>query len=116
MKKYKLYSQALDKQDLAKKLKKQQDKEDRIKEQQRKIVEEKHKAFLKTVIPYDKLKRKFDYTCHTCGDYIIYDSLYLDDFTNKYVPLNPDTMRPHKHNWKFRKELKLKIKEMGIVH
>ena len=40
------------------------------------------------------------YTCNTCGDCILYDTIFIDDFTGKYIAFNPEIMKPHNHNWK----------------
>jgi hypothetical protein len=85
--KYKLYSKLLQKEDDTKKLKKQ-----KIQEEERR----KQLPIPKTI----PLKTRYEYTCSRCGDYIVFDTLYLDDFTGKYIALEPDTMRTHHCNWK----------------
>ena len=97
--KYKLYSKLLQKEDNTKKLKKQQQK---LQEQE----DAKRKLFEKTLIPLSQLKSRYEYTCHICGAYICYDTLYLDDFTQKYIPLDAESMRIHKCNWRNVKKKK----------
>ena len=87
-KKYKLYSHLLDKEAEAKKLKKQK----QLQEQEQ---HEKHLTFIKSLIPVSELKSQFHYTCNRCDAYILYDTLFIDDFTSKYIPLNED-MTNHK--------------------
>jgi hypothetical protein len=48
------------------------------------------------VIP--KLKTQFEYTCDRCHKPIVYDTLFVDDFTGKYIPLDRETMRTHFKN------------------
>lgn len=85
--KYKLYSKLLQKEDNTKKLKKQQQKE----EERRKQI---------PIPKFIPLKERFNYTCHICNAYIVFDTLYLNDFTGKYIALEPDTMKQHKCDWK----------------
>jgi hypothetical protein len=87
--KYKLYSQSLEKEINNRKLQKQE----------QKIQEEERRKQL-PIPKFIPLKERFNYTCHICNDYIVFDTLYLDDFTGKYIPLEPDTMRVHHCNWK----------------
>jgi hypothetical protein len=53
------------------------------------------------------LKTRFEYTCDRCHKPIVYDALFVDDFTGKYIPLDRETMRTHFKNCKsfMRKEL-----------
>jgi hypothetical protein len=91
--KYKLYSKLLQKEYNTKKLKKQK--------QKIQIQEDaKRKSFEKTLIPLDQLKIRYEYTCHVCDAYITYHTLFYDDFANKYIPLDYDTMRVHHCYWK----------------
>ncbi|CAN5305532.1 hypothetical protein BH18THE2_BH18THE2_09080 [soil metagenome] len=53
-----------------------------------------------------KLKTRFEYTCDKCQEPILYDTLFVDDFTGKYIPLDRETMRTHFKNCKnMKKEL-----------
>jgi hypothetical protein len=45
-----------------------------------------------------KLKTQFEYTCDRCHKPIVYDTLFVDDFTAKYIPLDRETMRTHFKN------------------
>jgi hypothetical protein len=89
--KYKLYSKLLQKEDNTKKLKKQK--------QKLQIQEEERRKHL-PIPKFIPRKEQFEYTCHICNDYIVFDTLYLDDFTGKYISLEPDTMKQHKCDWK----------------
>jgi hypothetical protein len=42
------------------------------------------------------LKVQFEYTCYKCNKPIVYDTLWLNDFTNRYIPLDKESMLPHK--------------------
>jgi hypothetical protein len=95
--KYKLFSKLLQKEDNTKKLKKQKQKIQAQEEARKQI-------FAKTLIPLDQLKSRYEYTCPKCESYIVYDTLFVDDFTGKYIPLDYDSMRTHRC-WQHKKVL-----------
>ena len=87
MSRYKLYTQLLEKDYNSRKLKKKQEQ----------IV--KTKTIPKPSV-LSNLKTRFEYTCERCHKPIVYDTLFVDDFTGRYIPLDKETMRTHFRNCK----------------
>lgn len=48
------------------------------------------------LIPTQVRRTNFPYTCEDCKGYICYDTLFINDMTGKYIPLDRDTLRPHR--------------------
>jgi hypothetical protein len=44
--------------------------------------------------PQPKIKHRTESECFKCKQPIVFDSLFLNDFTGKYIPLDPDL---HQH-------------------
>ena len=90
MNRYKLYTKLLDKDFDNRKLKKKQ----------HLVVKAATTPKPKISSLITKLKTQFEYTCDRCHKPIVYDTLFVDDFTGKYIPLDRETMRTHFKNCK----------------
>lgn len=99
MNRYKLYAKLLDKDIENRKLKKKQ---------QQVLLKTPVRTTPKIGSVITNLKTQFEYTCDRCHKPIVYDTLFVDDFTGRYIPLDKETMRTHFKNCKsnvIKKEL-----------
>ena len=90
MNRYKLYTKLLEKDYNNRKLKKKQEQ----------VVQTKTIPKPKISSVLSNLKTRFEYSCDRCHKPIVYDILFVDDFTSKYIPLDRETMRTHFRNCK----------------
>jgi hypothetical protein len=103
MNRYKLYSKSLDKDIENRKLRKKRQTLSLVKTTPVNVTPKPKINSIKT-----KLRTQFEYTCDRCHKPIVYDTLFVDDFTGKYIPLDRETMRTHFKNCKsnmIKKEL-----------
>lgn len=102
MNRYKLYSKLLEKDIENRKLRKKKQRQQQVLVNTT-SVNNIPKPKINSIIT--KLKTQFEYTCDKCQEPILYDTLFIDDFTGKYISLDRETIRTHWCNTKRKKQV-----------